>query len=247
MNLKRYFMISFLALSGIAGAAPAAKVLFVLTSHDRKGEAGEPTGFYLGEATHPYQEITAAGYAVDFVSPKGGKAPVDGFDLEDPINKKFWNDPVFRKGVETTLKPEEVKASNYAAVFYVGGHGAMWDFPDQPVISRVAAEIYENGGVVGAVCHGPAGLVNVQLSNGEYLVKGKDVAAFTNSEEAVVKLDKVIPFFLADALEKRGAKHRGAPDFEKKVVVSGRLVTGQNPASAAGVGEEMVKLLGVKK
>lgn len=241
----------FLALAAFSATAkepkPAAnapgKVLFVLTSHDRKGDTGQPTGFYLGEATHPYHEIAGAGYTVDFVSPKGGKAPVDGFDLNDPINKRYWEDPVFRKGVEHTLKPGEVKAGDYAAIFYAGGHGTMWDFPQNQELAGIAASIYERGGVVGAVCHGPAALVKVRLSNGEPLVKGKDVAAFTNDEEVAVKLEKVIPFFLADALEKQGAKHHPAPNFQPKVVVSERLVTGQNPASAKGVGEEMVKLL----
>lgn len=224
-----------------------SKVLFVLTSHDRKGSTNEPTGFYLGEATHPYHELTKAGYAVDFVSPKGGKAPVDGFDLEDPINKQYWNDPAFRHGIEHTLKPSDIKPGNYAAIFYAGGHGAMWDLAQDETLPGIAAAIYEKGGVVAAVCHGPAGLVPIKLSNGDPLVKGKDVAAFTNSEEAAVKLEKVVPFLLADALVEKGAKHYPAPDFQKKVIVSDRVVTGQNPASASAVGEEIVKLLNARE
>lgn len=240
------------ALSTTAPAARAAepasakksKVLFVLTSHDRKGDNGGPTGFYLGEATHPYHQLSEAGYDIDFVSPKGGKAPVDGFDLTDPVNKRYWNDPVFRRGVENTLKPSVIDPAGYAAIFYAGGHGAMWDFPQDKRLAAIAAAIYDRGGVVGAVCHGPAALVNVRLANGDPLVKGKDVAAFTNSEEAAVKLDKIVPFLLADALAAQGARHHPAPDWQPKVVVSERLVTGQNPASASAVGKELVKLLG---
>jgi putative intracellular protease/amidase len=219
------------------------KVLFVLTSHDRKGT--KPSGYYLSEVTHPHHVLSRAGFAIDFVSPKGGKAPADpdGLDLKDPLNAAFWNDAALRGAVENTKKPSQVRAEDYAAIFYAGGHGTLWDFPDNQELAKLAAQLYERGGVVGAVCHGPAALVNVQLSNGQYLVAGKDVSAFTNDEERAVELDKVIPFFLADRLVERGARHIPAPLWQPKVVVSERLVTGQNPASATGVGEAMVKLL----
>lgn len=223
--------------------ATSKKVLFVLTSHDRKGT--KPSGYFLSEVTHPHRVLQQAGFAIDFVSPAGGKAPVDpdGFDLKDPINAEFWNDAARRSSVEQTKTPAQVRAEDYAAIFYAGGHGTLWDFPDQRELARLAAQIYERGGVVGAVCHGPAGLVNVKLSNGQYLVAGKDVSAFTNEEERAVELDQVIPFFLADRLVERGARHHPAPLWQPQVVVSERLVTGQNPASATGVGEAMVQLL----
>jgi putative intracellular protease/amidase len=119
----------------------------------------------------------------------------------------------------------------------------MWDFADNTELARIGGAIYDGGGVVGAVCHGPAGLVNIKLADGSYLVAGKNVAAFTNEEETAVELEKIVPFLLQDKLIARGAKHQAAPKFEAKVVVDGRLVTGQNPASATGVGEQMVKLL----
>jgi putative intracellular protease/amidase len=218
------------------------KILFVVTSHDRKGD--QPSGYYLAEVTHPHEVLAKAGYAIDFVSPKGGKAPVDGFDLNDPINAAFWNNPELRGAVEHTKKPSEVKADDYVALFFAGGHAAMWDLPTDAALAKLAGEIYDRGGVVAAVCHGPAGLVNVKLANGQYLVHDKDVAAFTNDEERAVKLDKVLPFFLADKLTERGARHHAAGNFEAKVVVSERLVTGQNPASAKGVGEAIARLLG---
>lgn len=122
----------------------------------------------------------------------------------------------------------------------------MWDFPDDPSVQKVAQILYDAGSPVGAVCHGPAALVNVRLSDGSFLVANKDVAAFTNSEEEKVGLTKVVPFLLASKLKERGAKPVVASDFEKKVVASGRLVTGQNPASATGVAEKMVELLRVE-
>lgn len=223
------------------------RILFVLTSHDRKGpvDAAEaaPSGFYLSEVTHPHKVLTEAGYAVDFVSPKGGKTHVDGFDLDDPVNAAFWNDAALRSATETTLAPSQVDPDAYAAVFYAGGHAAMWDLPGNAELAAIAARIYERGGVVAAVCHGPAGLMNLKLSDGRYLVAGKDVSAFTNDEERAVGLYDTVPFLLADALQERGARHVPAPNFQAQVVVSDRLVTGQNPASAKRVAEAMLRLL----
>lgn len=217
------------------------KILIVLTSHDRKGN--QPSGYYLSEVSHPHKVFTESGYTVDFTSPKGGKAPVDGFDLSDPVNAAFWNDAKARHGVEHTQLPASIRPEDYDAIFYAGGHAAMWDLADNTELAALAARIYEQNGVVGAVCHGPAGLVNVKLSNGKYLVAGKDVSAFTNDEERAVKLDGVIPFSLSDKLNERGARHHGVPNFQPKVVVSERLVTGQNPASATGVAQAMVQVL----
>jgi putative intracellular protease/amidase len=224
-------------------SAQSQKILFVLTSHDHKGD--EPSGFFLSEATHPHKVLSELGHPIDFVSPKGGLAPLDpaSFDLQDEVNAAFWKDESLRCQLEQTRSPSDLDASEYAAIFYVGGHAALWDLPDNVELARIASRIYERGGVVGAVCHGPAGLLNVTLDGGKLLVEGKDVAAFTNDEERAVKLDHVIPFFLADELVRRGARHQPAPDWEPKVVISERLVTGQNPASASGVGQGIAALL----
>ncbi len=213
------------------------KILFVVTSHDQKGSTGEKTGYYLSEVSHPWEILHSAGYEIDFVSPKGGKAPVDGFDMEDPVNKEFWNNSTYRNKVENTLKPSEVNPKDYVAIHYAGGHGTMWDFADNNEIAEIARQIYENNGVVSAVCHGPAGLVNIKLSSGEYLVSGKKVNAFTNEEEVAVKLDKVVPFLLESKLIERGAKFEKSGLWQKHITVDQRLVTGQNPQSAKGVGE----------
>ena len=223
------------------------KVLVVLTSHETLGSTGKKTGFYLGEVTHPLQVFEKAGYTVEYASPRGGQAPMDGVKRDDPVNARYLDDPAFLKAVGSTMKPSEVDPARYAAVFYAGGHGTMWDFPDETTLQAITAKVYEAGGVVAAVCHGPAGLVNVKLKDGEYLVKGKAVSSFTDDEEAAVQLTDVVPFLLERKLIERGAKHEKADNFQKKVVVSERLVTGQNPASAAGVAEAVVALLSKAK
>ena len=240
------FALAVLAASSVL-AAEQKPVLMVLTSHAELGDTGKPTGFFLGELTHPLEVFEKAGLPVEFASIKGGEPPVDGLDMDDKVNARYWNDPAFRAKLAATKKLSDVDAKNYAGLYFSGGHGTMWDFPDDPAVQKAAREIYEAGAPVGAVCHGPAALVNVKLSDGSYLVEGKEVSAFTNDEEEKVGLTKVVPFLLASKLEERGAKHLPAPTFQKQVVASGRLVTGQNPASAAGVAEKMVGLIQTKR
>ncbi|MBF6239491.1 type 1 glutamine amidotransferase domain-containing protein [Nocardia otitidiscaviarum] len=219
------------------------RILIALTSHATLGETGRSTGFHLGEAAIPWEVFTAAGYAVDLVSVAGGNPPRDGDDPAAPVQRRFLTDPHIAAQLANTPTPDAVDTGAYEAVLFAGGHGTMWDFPDNPALARLAREIYERGGVVGAVCHGPAALVGATLSNGSYLVAGKKVAAFTNAEEAAVGLSEVVPFPLADRLTAQGATHLPADDFTAQVVTDDRLVTGQNPASARGVAEAMVDAL----
>lgn len=219
------------------------KILFVVTSHDTKGDTGEKTGYYLGEVAHPWEFLREAGYEIDFVSPKGGTPPVDGFDLKDPVNKKFWKNKEYKNKIDHSLTPSQIIPENYAAIYYAGGHGAMWDFADNTELAFIASKIYENGGIVAGVCHGPAGLVNIKLNNGKYLVDGKKINAFTNEEEAEVKLTNVVPFLLEDQLKERGAKFEKSKPWQNHVVNDQRVITGQNPQSAKSVGEAIVKEL----
>ncbi len=222
------------------------KALIVVTSHGKMGDTGKQTGYYLPEVAHPYAALIEKGIQVDVASPQGGKAPVDpkSIDLKDPINKAMWETKATRAKLDNTLKLSELDPAQYGAIIFAGGHGTMWDFADDKDIQRLSRQIYEkNGGVVAAVCHGPAALVNVTLSNGQPLVKGKNVAAFSNDEEAAAGLTKVMPFLLETALIEKGANYSKAALWAKHVMVDGHLVTGQNPASAKGVGEEVGKLL----
>ena len=166
-------------------------------------------------------------------------------DTTDPVQVAFTEDETTRAGLYNTARVDVVDPAQYDAVYLVGGHGTMWDFPDSEGLQRLVASVYDAGGLVGAVCHGPAGLLNVELENGFRLVEGRRVAAFTNDEEVAAGKNGVIPFFLADRLEEQGATHVPADVFEEQVVVDDRLVTGQNPASAAGVAKEMEKLFAV--
>ena len=220
------------------------KILCVVTSNNVKGATGIPTGFWLSELTHPLEKFVSAGISYELASIKGGKPPIDGdsLDFSDPINKKFWDDADFQTKFADTLKLDDVKA-DFDAIFFAGGHGVMWDFADSAAIDKVTREIYERGGVVAAVCHGPAALVNVKLSDGKYLVDGKKLTSFTNGEEEFVQATKIVPFLLETELKNHGANHIAAANWSNHVEIDGRLVTGQNPASAAGVGAEIVKLL----
>lgn len=219
------------------------KILFVVTSHDKKGDTGQETGYYLGEVSHPWEVLHKAGYEIDFVSPKGGTPPVDGFDLKDPVNKEFWENKEYKNKIDNSLLPSQVNPNDYSTIFYAGGHGAMWDFADNTELAAIASKIYENGGIVAGVCHGPAGLVNIKLNNGKYLVDGKKINAFTNEEESEVKLTNVVPFLLEDKLKERGAKFEKSGLWQNHVVTDQRVITGQNPQSAKSVGEAILKEL----
>ena len=218
-------------------------VLCVVTSHPVKGASGVPTGFFMAELTHPLKVLEEAGFDTVIASIRGGQPPIDGFDLSDPVNAWFWNETDFQHRLATTRPLSELNGADYSAVFFAGGHGTMWDFRDSQDVQRIIRDVYESNGVVAAVCHGPAALVDATLSNGDYLVAGKNIAAFTNKEEEEVQATTVVPFLLETALLKHGALHHETPNWSENVMVDGRLITGQNPASAHGVGVAMAKTL----
>lgn len=218
---------------------PTKKILIGLTSHGDLGGL-RPTGYYLSETAHMWKVMTEAGYTVELVSTAGGEPPVDGVDLTDPAQRAFTDDIAMAAQRQATRTFAAVNSADYDAVLFAGGHGTMWDFPTDSGIARVTREVYEAGGVIGAVCHGPAALVGVTLSNGRPLVESKQVSAFTDEEEAAVGLSKVVPFLLQTRLEELGAKHTAAANFQPHVVTDDRLVTGQNPASATGVAQAVV-------
>ncbi|WP_244933180.1 type 1 glutamine amidotransferase domain-containing protein [Micromonospora tulbaghiae] len=215
------------------------RALIALTSHSELGRTGRSTGYYVGEAAEPWEVFRAAGYDVDLASVAGGEPPVDGRDENDTTQ----NDFLATAGVTDTPKAADVDPERYDVILFAGGHGTMWDFPDDPDLARIARSVYERGGVVAAVCHGPSALVNLTLTDGSRLIADKRVAGFTNSEEAAVGLTDEVPFLLADKLTEAGAQHVPAPDFTEHVVVDGRLVTGQNPQSARAVADAVVKLI----
>lgn len=242
----RHFRTIFILLFSFGLSLLTAKesILIVVTNHSQLGTTGKQTGYFLSEVAHPWHVFQEAGFTVEFASPVGGFAPMDpkSFNLEDPINREFWHTLNAVEGVTNTKALEAIDTSDYAALFFAGGHGTMWDFPDSDAVSEKIATHYKNRGVVGAVCHGPAALVNVKV-NGQPLVAGRQVAAFTNEEEEAVQLTEQMPFLLESRLRELGANFVEAPNFQKQIAVDGRLVTGQNPASATATAEAIVELL----
>jgi putative intracellular protease/amidase len=232
-----------------SGSKETEKVLLVVTSNDKLGDTGRKTGYYLSEVTHPYFRLTDAGFRVVIASPKGGKAPMDkrSYKLNDDDNKRFLDNPKLAAKLDNTVSLKDINPNEYSAILFAGGHGTMWDFPKNKLTNKIASSIYENGGVVSAVCHGPAALVNIKLSNGKYLIEGKSVTAFTNDEEEAAQLTDIMPFLLETKLIERGAIFKNAGLWQENVVINGRLVTGQNPASARAVGEAIVHILEAKE
>ncbi|ONI81647.1 type 1 glutamine amidotransferase domain-containing protein [Actinosynnema sp. ALI-1.44] len=222
-----------------------ANILLAVSSHDTLGNTGNSTGYSVSEAAHPYRVFVSAGHTVNFVSHRGGEPPGVVFDGEenDPEVKAFLADDRIQAKLAATSQASQVRSAEYSAIFFAGGHGAMWDFPESAGLARLAREIYERGGVVSAVCHGPASLVNLRLSDGSYLVDGKRVSSFTNEEEAQLGLVHVMPFLLEDRLKERGAIHSKTPNFVAHTENDNRVITGQNPASAALVAELVVSEL----
>eukprot|EP01111_Echinosteliopsis_oligospora_P002635 TRINITY_DN13974_c0_g1_i1.p1 TRINITY_DN13974_c0_g1~~TRINITY_DN13974_c0_g1_i1.p1 ORF type:complete len:229 (-),score=76.05 TRINITY_DN13974_c0_g1_i1:39-725(-) len=222
------------------------KILFILTSHSVLGDTGKPTGWYAPEAIHPFYVFKHAGYDITWASPAGGEAPLDPGSVE-----QFKNDKEVTKflaeesGWKHTTKLSEFvgKSGDFAAVFYPGGHGPVFDLPFDDSSKKIAAEFYEAGKPTAAVCHGPAVFINVKLSNGDLLVKGKKMTGFTNTEEEAVGLTKAVPYLLEDRLKELGASFERSPNWQSKVVVDGNLVTGQNPASSSALAEAIVSQL----
>lgn len=220
------------------------RVLIVLTSHQQLGTTGKPTGFWLSELTHPYYLLEDAGYQIDIVSIQGGEAPIDPASIDkDPVNTRYFSDSRLQEKVKRTVALSTVSGNEYHAVLFSGGHGTMWDFPGNIAISRITTNIYQRGGIVAAVCHGPAALVKVQGSDGKPLIAGKRISLFTNDEEDAVQLSDVVPFSLEDEIGKCGAKIVKGNPWVSTVSVDSRIITGQNPQSAHDVGREMVTLL----
>ncbi|XP_059156575.1 uncharacterized protein LOC131941358 [Physella acuta] len=221
------------------------KILVVLTSVDKFPATGKPTGWYLPELAHPYKVLLDSGFTnIDVISPKGGVAPLDpNSSKDDDVCQWFLNDAAAQALVNNTKTPSQVKASDYAAVLYPGGHGPMFDLATDETIAKITAHVYDHGGVVAAVCHGPAGLVPIKLADGSSIVKGKKVTCFSNDEEDAVQLSDQMPFMLETRLGQLGASFSKADKWQENVVVDGRLITGQNPASSTSLGKALVAQL----
>lgn len=212
------------------------KILIVLTNHAVLGNSGKPTGVWLSEFVHFYNIVTAAGLSVTLASPRGGTVPIDPASAQsvDSHSSELLN---------STTPISEIDSALYAAIYFPGGHGPMWDLANDHVAARVTRDIYENGGIVSTACHGPAALLPVILSDGTHLLAQHTVTGFTNLEETLSMKKKWMPFLLEDELKRVSKKYtKGFPWFVH-YEISGRIVTGQNPASVKPVAQAVVQLL----
>ena len=223
------------------------KILIVLTSHDQLGDTGMKTGFWLEEFATPYYVLKDAGLSITLASPKGGQPPLDPkSDLPEnqtESTKRFHTDATAQAELENTKKLADVSADDFDAIFYPGGHGPMWDMPDNGISIALIEAFVKADKPVGAVCHAPVALVNVRGKDGEYLVTAKRVTGFSNAEEEAVGLAAVVPFLLEDRLKERGGLYSKTANWVPYVQVDDKLVTGQNPASSRPATEALLKLL----
>jgi putative intracellular protease/amidase len=222
------------------------RILMVVTSHDKLGDTGDKTGFWLEEVAAPYYVFTDAGAAVTVASPKGGQPPIDP-KSDDPANQtptqdRFKADERALDVLAHTHRLDAMSADDFDAVFYPGGHGPMWDLAEDPVSIALIEKFYDSGKPVAAVCHAPGVLHRVQ-HQGKPIVAGKRVSGFTNSEEAAVGLTKVVPFLVEDELVRLGGRYEKVADWQSLAVVDGRLITGQNPASSEATARALLEVL----
>lgn len=229
-----------------------AKILIILTSHATLGSSGQPTGLWLEEFTTPYYAFMDAGVKVDVASVAGNVVPVDPHSIkaqgQNPASvERYLKDPVATAHLKHSIALKGLKADGYSAIFLPGGHGTMWDLPNNQDLATLLGKAWADGKVLSAVCHGPAGLVSVKDEHGKPLVAGRHVTAFSNSEEKMAGLDHTVPFALETRLRELGAHYESGPDFAPYAVRDGRLVTGQNPASSKKVAELVLQALSEQK
>jgi putative intracellular protease/amidase len=224
----------------------AMKILMVLTSHDQLGNTGRKTGFWLEEFAAPYYAFKDAGAEVTLASPKGGQPPIDPKselpENQTPSQERFKKDKAAQQDLAQTVRLADVKADDFDTVFYPGGHGPMWDLVEDPNSINLIESFYNAGKPVAAVCHAPGVLRRVRYQ-GEPIVKGKRVTGFTDTEEEEVQLTKVVPFLVEDELKRLGGRYEKAPNWQSFVIVDGRLITGQNPASSSEGARALLKVM----
>ena len=219
-------------------------ILLIATGTGKYASGNLPTGLWLSELTHIYHRAKKQGYEITVASPKGGDVPVDPESLKplllDKISRNYWDDPAFRRMLQHTKSLNEISGKMFDCIYLAGGHGTMYDFPDNAVLQSIIKSYYESDKMVAAICHGVCGLLNVRLSGGEYLVRNKELTGYSWFEEILARREKEVPFNLEEALKERGADYRKAfIPMTSKVVVDGNLITGQNPFSS----KEIAKLI----
>ncbi|MBP2058384.1 putative intracellular protease/amidase [Lactobacillus colini] len=225
------------------------KILVVETNQATYGDKSQATGLWLGETTEFVLAVEKAGYEVDYVSPKGGYVPIDPRSMKyaDKASLKLYQQADFQdRALAHTLSPSEINPSDYIAIYYAGGHGVMWDFPDNQGLQKIAEAIYNQGGYVTSVCHGIAGLLNLKV-NGDYLIKGRKVTGFTTAEEILAGKRRIVPFLNQAETAKRHGQFIRRRAYASFAIQDGHLITGQNPFSAKAVADKLIKALAKKQ
>ena len=220
------------------------RILFILASSKVHGTSTIPASISFGEVVHAWDTFDSAGYAVDFVSPDGGDLPILAPYVGEEVEARLQDERIMA-GLRNTLTPAQIDASRYKAVYYVGGSNAMYGVPEHPILQSIAMHVYErNGGVISAVCHGTAGIVNIKLADGQHLVSGKRISGYPEEhEEQDAPYFKQFPFLIRKTVESRGGTFHVVNSDEPYIEVDGRVVTGQNYASAAPVAQAVVEVL----
>jgi len=224
------------------------QILMVLTSHDKMGDTGKKTGFWVEEFAAPYYAFIDAGVTVTLASPKGGQAPIDPTselaDFQTAATERFFSDDAAQQAVASTLELANLNSADYDGVFYPGGHGPLWDLTDNSASISLIESFLSANKPVATVCHSTAAILNVKDNNGEFVINGKAVTGFSNSEEAAVELTDIVPFLLEDELIKRGGDYQRVEDWNAFAVQDGLIISGQNPASSALAAQKLLTSIG---
>lgn len=222
------------------------KVLIVLTNQGTYGKDPSATGLWLGEATEFVRVMEKNKIQVDYVSPKGGSVPLDPRSMGKRYTTAedldiYHSEDFQHRALTHSLSPKDISSDNYFAVYYTGGHGVMWDFPNQPGLEQISRDIYQQGGYLTSVCHGIAGLLYLKGEAGDYIISGKKITGFTSTEEWLSGKRKLVPFMNEDIAKKHGASFYKKRFFTPFALQDGQLITGQNPQSATAVANALIK------
>lgn len=225
-----------------------SRILMIVTSNARMGDTGKPTGLWAEELAVPYYALVDAGAEVTLASPAGGPTPIDPGSLKpvgqnDPVVERFLADAALQTRIATTSKAADWDGAQFDAVFFPGGHGTMWDLPNDAGVTRAVERVFAARKLIASVCHGAAGLVTALRPDGQSIVKDLRVNAFTDAEEIAVGLEKVVPFLLESRLRELGGKFEGAANWQPFAIRDGQLITGQNPQSSHLVALELLAAL----
>lgn len=225
------------------------RILHVVTNRGQYADPSHPTGLWLSELSHAWDAFAAAGHTQDIVSPAGGACPLEPRALKWPLldgsTRRWLADTGRMARLATTAAPDTVDPGRYDAIYFTGGHGGMWDFPDSAGLQHLTQQIWERGGIVASVCHGYCGLLNTRLSDGALLVAGKAITGFSWREEVLAGVSRLMPYNAEAEMIRRGAAyHKGVMPFVSHVVADGRLISGQNPGSAKATARAVLRALG---